>query len=503
VPELCQAPESRGEPRVNLATILDEAAARAPTRPALLLDDGGRVAPVSYEELLLRAAAAAEDLRGRGVRVGDRVAVVLPNGVDFVAAYFGALRVGAIVVPLNPLLAAPEIADRLGRAEPRATVDAPPAFEPRARATAVPAPVERQDDDVAALLFTSGTSGTAKGAMLTHGGLRAAARGAAEALALSGDDVVLGAAPFSHVLGQATGILATLSAGAAVAVVTRFEPHETLRFMAATGTTILLGVPTMCIGLCRAAREAEHRALPPLRVAHVGGAPVPPEVARDVERTLGAELREGYGLTELSGLATTFLPGEERRPGSVGRPLPGTEVRVVSPAGEPLPAGEVGEVQFRGPAVVPGYWRDAEATRAALAADGWLSTGDLGVLDDDGYLTLVDRKKELIIRGGYNVYPREVEDVLHAHPGVLEAAVVGVPHDVLGEEVLAVVVRREGATLDEATLQAFARERVAAYKYPRHVVFVDALPKGPTGKVLKRALDPAALLRTREEAATG
>ena len=336
------------------------------------------------------------------------------------------------------------------------------------------------------LLFTSGTSGSPKGAILTHAGIRVAAENAAVALGLGPDDVVLGAAPFSHVLGLSTGLVSTFLAGAAVAIVPRFEPEQTLSLMAATATTVLLGVPTMCIRLCEAARTAER--LPPLRVAHVGGAAVPAALELDFRRVFDADVSEGYGLTELSGIATTYLVGEPRRPGSVGRSLGTTELRI--------DAGEdgVGEVRFRGPSVIPGYWNDAAATAEAIDSDGWLATGDLGYLDEDGYLFLVDRKKELIIRGGYNVYPREVEEALYAHPDVLEAAVIGVTHESLGEEVAAVVVLRPGAAVSPEELQAWAKGRVAAYKYPRRIVVTDELPKGPTGKILKRAIDRDGLL---------
>ena len=256
--------------------------------------------------------------------------------------------------------------------------------------------------------------------------------------------------------------------------------------MTATRTTILLGVPTMCIALCQAARSAPS--LPPVRIAHVGGAAVPDQVADDFERTFGGELVEGYGLTEMSGIATTYTVGDRRRPGSVGKPLGETELRIADPD-----ETGVGEVEFRGPSVVAGYWNDPEATAAAISPDGWLATGDVGRLDSDGYLYLVDRKKELVIRGGYNVYPREVEEALYAHPDVLEAAVVGVPHDQLGEEVAAVVVLRPGAAADAEELKAWTKERVAAYKYPRIVAFADELPKGPTGKILKRAIDRGSL----------
>jgi long-chain acyl-CoA synthetase len=252
-------------------------------------------------------------------------------------------------------------------------------------------------------------------------------------------------------------------------------------------------VPTMLIALCAAARSAPT--LPPVRIAHVGGASVPVEVARDFERTFGGEVYEGYGLTELSGIATNYVAGQRRKPGSVGLPLEGTELRIVSLDGETSIPGEIGEVHLRGPSVIPGYWEDAEATAEALDAGGWLATGDVGYVDDEGYLFLVDRKKELIIRGGYNVYPREVEEVLYAHPDVLEAAVVGVPHETLGEEVAALIVPRPGAAPDPDALRAWAKERLAAYKYPRVVAVVDDLPRGPSGKILKRAIDREALLR--------
>ena len=463
---------------MNLALILTHAAAEQPDRPALVWDGGA----VTYGELERRVAAAAAELRTRGVAPGDRVGVRLTNGPDCVAAYLGALRAGAVLVPLNHLLAPVEIEQRLTESGASLFVDTPLADRGPDDTEAVPA----RPGAPAVILFTSGTSGRSKGAVLTHGSILAAAENAHRALELRPDDVVLGAAPFSHVLGLSTGLLATLAAGAAVAIVERFHPEETLRFMTATGTTILLGVPTMCIALSQAARSAEQ--LPPIRIAHVGGASVPVEAGRDFERTFSCELYEGYGLTELSGIATTYLAGQERKAGSVGMPLGGTELRIA----EPDTAG-VGEVLFRGPSVISGYWENPEATAETIDDDGWLATGDVGYVDEDGYLFLVDRKKELIIRGGYNVYPREVEEALYAHPDVLEAAVVGVPDDVYGEEVAALVVLRPGASVPPGDLQAWAKERVAAYKYPRLVAVVDELPKGPTGKIHKRSIDIAAL----------
>jgi long-chain acyl-CoA synthetase len=459
---------------MNLARILADGAAAHGDRPALWFEERS----TSYAELERRSAVAASTLRDRGVGAGDRVAIRLPNSPEFIAAYLGALRLGAIVVPLNVLLAPPEIEERIAASTPVTLVD----HELPVEGDPVGEIVPRDGRDPAVVLFTSGTSGRPKGAILTHGGVRAAARNAADALALGPDDVMLGAAPFSHVLGQSTGIVSTLLVGGAISVVRRFEAEQTLATMTRTGTTILLGVPTMCIALCHAARGVAR--LPPVRIAHVGGAAVPEGVAQEFERTFGGDVVEGYGLTELSGIATTFPVGRRRKPGSVGVPLGGTELGIRDPDDQ-----GVGEVVLRGPSVIPGYWNDPEATAAAIDPDGWLATGDMGRVDDEGDLFLVDRRKELIIRGGYNVYPREVEEALYSHPGVLEAAVIGVPDETLGEEVAALVVPRPGSSLAVDDLRAWCRERVAAYKYPRRIVFVDDLPKGPTGKILKRAID--------------
>jgi long-chain acyl-CoA synthetase len=458
---------------VNLAHVLADGAAQHPERTALLFE-GERV---SFRELDRRAAVAAAALRAQGVEADDRVAIKLPNTPDYVAAYFGVLRLGAMAVPLNVLLAQPEIDARLEAATPRACVDRPLPGDGEPHVEIA----ERDEDDPAALLFTSGTTGRPKGAILTHAGIRAAARFGADALGFTPADVLLGVAPFPHVLGQQVFVCAFL-VGGRVSVMQRFEPEAALETMKSTRTSVVFGVPTMCIALCEAAANAE--ALPPLRIAHIGGSAVPVDVVRRFEETFGAAVHEGYGLTEMSGLATTFALGARRKAGSVGRPSSGTQIRIAN-------ADErgVGEVQFRGPSVIPGYWNDPEATAAAIDTDGWLSTGDLGYLDEDGDLFLVDRKKEMIIRGGYNVYPREVEEVLYEHPAVLEAAIVGVPHESLGEEVAAIVVARPGAELDPEELKAWTKERVAAYKYPRHVVLVAELPKSPSGKILKRSID--------------
>ena len=467
----------------NLAQILDTAAAAHGERAALVCEDGGTT---TYADLARRAAGVATLLAEHGVRAGDRVALHLRNGPAYVAAYFGALRTGAVVVPLNVLLAPPEIAQRIEASGARVTID--PSWPPQdAPAIAADGPIaERRPGDPAVILYTSGTTGAAKGAVLTHAGLREAGENAVAVLAYTHDDVILGVAPFAHVLGQSGAMIAAVLTGAAVAIPGRFDAPRTLVEMARTRTTVLLGVPTMCVALTAAARETDVR--PPLRLAHIGGAPLPDGVRDEFERTFGCPIHEGYGLTELSGMAAAQPVGLPRTPGSVGIPAGRVQMRIRAADGSMCLAGEIGEIQFRGGTVIPGYWRDPAATAAAIAADGWLATGDLGRTDAAGNLFLVDRTKEVIIRGGYNVYPREVEEALYAHPDVREAAVVGTPDDALGEEVTAFVVLAPGAARDADALRAFAAERVAAYKYPRRIVFMDELPKSATGKVQKREL---------------
>jgi long-chain acyl-CoA synthetase len=467
----------------NLAQILDTAAADHGERAALVCEGGGTT---TYAELARRAAGVAARLAECGVGAGDRVALHLRNGPDYVAAYFGALRVGAVVVPLNVLLAPPEIALRVAASGARVTIDS--SWSPdQAQAGAPPGPIAgRRAGDPAVILYTSGTTGAAKGAVLTHAGLLEAGENAVTVLGYTGDDVILGVAPFAHVLGQSGAMIAAVLTGAAVAVPDRFDAPRTLAEMGRAGTTVLLGVPTMCVALTAAARQTDVR--PPLRIAHIGGAPLPEGVRVEFERTFACPIHEGYGLTELTGMAAAQPVGRPRTAGSVGIPAGRVEMRIRAADGSVCPAGEIGEIQFRGGTVIPGYWRDPAATAAAIDPDGWLATGDLGRTDAAGNLFLVDRTKEVIIRGGYNVYPREVEEVLYAHPDVREAAVVGTPDDALGEEVTAFVVLEPGAAQDAEALRAFAAERVAAYKYPRRIVFLAQLPKSATGKVQKREL---------------
>lgn len=428
-----------------LGALLADAALRTPDRPALEVE-GRRIAYAELDELAARAAGA---LHAAGVRPGDRVALVVPNTPASVAAYHGALRAGATVVPLNPLLSEREIRQRVATAGARR-------FEVD-ELEGDPLETRPRGDEVAVVLFTSGTTGEPKPVELTQAGLRLAAEYLAhDGLGLREDDVLLGSAPLAHVFGMTGCMNASLAAGSCLRLQPRFDPERI------DGVTVFMGVPSMCTALLNGARS------PRMRIAHVGGAPLAVETLLAFEERFGATVLEGYGMTEVGGTATTNHAGRERRPGSVGTPACAGEVAVA----------EDGEVLFRGPTLMRG-------------ADGWFATGDVGRLDDDGYLYLLDRKKDVILRGGYSVYPRELEEVLYAHPAVGETVVVGVPHDELGEEVVALVVAK--GACDAEDVKTFVRERVAAYKYPRLVLVVDELPHGPTGKVQRRAIDRAAL----------
>jgi long-chain acyl-CoA synthetase len=489
---------------VSLAQLLDEGAARNAKKTAFV--ESGT--PTSYDALAAGAASFAATLQERGVRAGDRIALLLPNSDAFVAAYYGSLRIGAVVVPLNILLSRNEIETRLESADVRILVTdrerAGTVGEARAEIVELEpshAIVEGEaeaelvacaDNDTAVILYTSGTTGGPKGALLTHGGLRANADACREAFELTDADVLLGSAPFSHVFGMTFLMNAALLSGSTVVLAARFEPAAALAAMVEHGVTVFGGVPTMFAALVAAAADAHD--LPPLRIAHSGGAPLPLDTLRAFEERFRCPVLEGYGLTEISGVATTHRVGRPQKPGSAGTPVPGTELRIVSLDGDAVPEGERGEVQLRGASVIREY-RIGSRVVAATDDDGWLSNGDVGFVDEDGYLFLVDRKKDLIIRGGYNVYPREVEEVLYEHPDVFEAAVVGVPDETYGEEVVAVVVAQPGHECEPDDVKAFVRERVAAYKYPRHVVVVDELPKGPSGKIIKREIDRDELAR--------
>jgi long-chain acyl-CoA synthetase len=427
-------------------------------------------------------------------------------------AYYGVLRAGGVVVPMNVLLKEREVAFYLGDSGAKlifawheladgaragaADVGAecivvePDAFaQLLAGAEPVHEVVDRRADDDAVVLYTSGTTGKPKGAQLTHANLAINADVSKALFTLDHEDVVLGALPLFHAFGQTCGLNAAISAGASLALIPRFDPGKVLATIERDRVTVFEGVPTMFAALLHHP-ERERFEAGTLRACVSGGAALPVEVLRGFEAAFGCVVLEGYGLSETSPVACFNHPDRERKPGSIGTPVEGVEMKLVDDHRADAAPGEVGEIAIRGHNVMKGYWNRADATAAAIDTDGWFYSGDIARIDEDGCYFIVDRKKELIIRGGYNVYPREVEEVLYEHPAVREAAVIGVPHADLGEEVAAAVALKPGAEVTEAEIRDYVKANIAAYKYPRHVWFVDELPKGPTGKILKREIKP-------------
>jgi long-chain acyl-CoA synthetase len=503
----------------NLATVLRESALARPDKPML------RLGPLtlSYGQVDALSGQVAAGLRAAGLRRGDPVALQLPNVPQFVLAYFGALKAGMTVVPLNPLLKAPEVAYHLSDSGSKALItfdafaeeavkgaagaedvrvyvvsapggpEAPAGTTPfdalvAAGAGADPADVEQMSpDDTAVVIYTSGTTGRPKGAELTHFQAYMAASVAAETFAYRDDDVVMAVLPLFHVFGLSSVMNSAIRSAATLVLVPRFEVGAVLDAVQEHGVTVFCGVPTMFVALMHA--DLTGRDVSSLRTCVSGGASIPGEVIKGFEAAFDATVLEGYGLSETCALATFNRSAEERRVMSIGKRMWGCEVRVVDPDDRELPTGpdNVGEIVLRGHNVMKGYLGRPEATAEAMKG-GWFHTGDLGYQDEDGFFYIVDRKKDLVIRGGFNVYPREIEEVLHAHPAVREAAVVGRPDDRLGEEVVAYVSLREGASAEPGEVIGFCKERLAAYKYPREVLVIEELPKGPSGKVLKTEL---------------
>ncbi|MFF4658774.1 long-chain fatty acid--CoA ligase [Streptomyces sp. NPDC001381] len=488
----------------NLAAFLVDTAARQPDRPALRL--GGQV--TAYAELDERSARVAALLRAEGVRPGDRVALMLPNVPEFVVLYYGVLRAGAVVVPMNPLLKARETEYHLTDSGARVLFEwhqAPGegtqgavaagvrhlAVEPAAFAGLLAGHeplagiAETDDEDLAVLLYTSGTTGRPKGASLTHGGLRHNTEvNAVHVQQMTPDDVVVGCLPLFHIFGQICTMSVAVRAGASLTLVPRFDPQAVLDAIARDRATVFEGVPTMYAALLQHPSETD---VSTLRMCISGGASLPVEILHGFERRFGCAILEGFGMSETSPVVTFNHPDRPRKPGSIGTPIRDVEVRLLDEKGQDVTPGEVGELAVRGPNVMKGYWNRPEET-AATVPDGWLRSGDLARQDEDGYFYIVDRKKDMIIRGGYNVYPREIEEVLHEHPAVALAAVVGVGHAHLGEEIAAAVVLRPGAQATPDELREFVKDRVAAYKYPRQIWLMDKLPTGPSGKILKREI---------------
>jgi long-chain acyl-CoA synthetase len=492
----------------NLATILTDSAAAHGDRTAFKLDD----VELTYSVLDGSSARIAALLRSKGLEPGDRVGLMMPNVPYFPAIYYAILRAGGIVVPMNVLLRGREVKFYLSDSGARLLLawhdfaDAAEAGASEAGAEAVlvkpgefeqlvmehepdAGVAERDADDTAVILYTSGTTGTPKGAELTHANLHRNCTVTQTTLGeFSHEDVLLGALPLFHSFGQTCTMNSAVAVGACVTMLPRFDPEKALRIIERDQVTVFQGVPTMYNAMLHA-DNADSVDASCLRLCMSGGAAIPVELIRGFEDKFGCVILEGYGLSETSPVASFNHPDRERKPGSIGTPIEGVEMQVWDDDGNELPRGEVGEIVIRGHNVMKGYWERPEATAEAIDENGWFRTGDMAKVDEDGYFFIVDRKKDLIIRGGYNVYPREIEEVLYEHPAIQEVAVLGVPDESLGEEVGAAVVLKKGESLDADGIKAYVKEQVAAYKYPRRIWFEDELPKGPTGKIMKREIE--------------
>jgi long-chain acyl-CoA synthetase len=501
---------------LNLAVIAYEGAKRLPDKPALV--EGERV--LRYGELFEVAGRLAAALKAAGVRRGEHVALMFPNVPEFSVAYFGIQLAGCTAVPLNVMLTGEEIAYHLSDSDaaallvwhelypPAATGFADSATcrellvlggEPGdARGSGLAGPMaqhapvrelpDTRADDTAVILYTSGTTGRPKGAELTHFNLLYNADHAATRLhGLHQDSVALAVLPLFHSFGQTVIQNGTLMLGGTVVMLPRFEPGAAFETMSRRRVSFFAAVPTMYFALLHH-DGAEDFDLKSLETCVSGGAPMPVEVMRAFDQRYGVSIQEGYGLSETSPVASCNVRERPKKPGSIGVPIWGVQFRLRDDDGHWIEQNGVpGEICIKGYNVMKGYYKRPEATAEAIT-DGWFRTGDIAKRDDDGYYFIVDRKKDMILRGGYNVYPREVEEVLYTHAAVAEAAVIGMPDERLGEQVKAVVALKPGTQAQPDELIAHCREHLAAYKVPQQLELVAALPKGSTGKILKRAL---------------
>ncbi|MFI5061609.1 MAG: long-chain fatty acid--CoA ligase [Actinomycetales bacterium] len=510
---------SQGFATMSVASILTETAHRSPENVALIFGPQ----QITYGELWEQTRRYAGALRARGIGEGDSVALLVPNVPDFPRAYYAILALGAVVVPVHALLKAGEIEYVLRDSGAKLLICAAPLLAEGAKGAALAGletlsvlipdeqagalPFARLEDEAAAahpidtyvprdpfdtatILYTSGTTGKPKGAEGCHFSLVEQVNVlAAGALDVTPDDRILGCLPLFHTFGQTCVMNLAFRVGAAVVLVPKFDGVTALNLMNANQCTVMTGVPTMYIALLEAAKANPER--PPLRYGMSGGAAIPVAVIERMKEVYGIDVHEGYGLTETSPVATFNHRGMPTRVGTVGTPIWGVDVEIadaeVDDRIELLPRGELGEIVIRGHNLMKGYLNLPQANAEAIV-DGWFRTGDLGTKSGDDYITIVDRKKDMIVRNGYNVYPREVEEVLSTHPAVAMCAVFGVSDETHGQEIMAVVTLMPESTATGDDLVAFVREHVAAYKFPRRVEVLEVLPLGPSGKVLKREL---------------
>jgi long-chain acyl-CoA synthetase len=513
---------------INLAVLLEDSAREYPARTAVIFND----MKLPYAAVNAAASQVANGLVGLGIGPGDKVALSCPNLPYFPIVYYGILKVGAVVVPLNVLLKPREIAYHLQDSQSKAyfcfegTPDLPmgqmgyAGFQETDEClhfimmTADPAassPVEgtktlgmlmhdqspqltaaaTNADDTAVILYTSGTTGRPKGAELSHMNMLMNARIADNMYERIDEDVHLVALPLFHSFGQTVQMNTGFYRAATISLLPRFDPEAALTIMERDNVTIFAGVPTMYWAMLNVP-DAEkkfdlERIAANLRLCASGGAAMPVEVMKAFDQKFKVKILEGYGLSETSPVATFSRLDLAQKPGSIGIPIWGVQVRVVDEEDQDVPSGELGEIVIRGHNVMKGYYRRPEATSEAFR-NGWFHTGDLGRVDEDGYFYIVDRVKDMVIRGGFNVYPREIEEVLMEHPAISLAAVIGIPDDQYGEEIKAFIVLNQGADTSEETIIAWSKENMAAYKYPRLVEFRESLPMNATGKILKTEL---------------
>ena len=479
---------------MNLSTLPDLRAAEAPDAPAVA-DDTINLNNTEFADAVLRASAVLDE---KGVSAGDVVAIMLPNRVEFVVAMFAAWRLGAAVTPISPTLVPAEAAYQIKDAAAKVViVDAPLEIDASVEvlsvddltagpAAAVPEPAEHRDDALALLIYTSGTTGRPKGVMLDHANLNAMCGMVIDAFKMTGDDHSLLILPLFHVNGIVAGTLSPLVAGGRTTIAGRFSPKTFFGQLEQCGATYFSAVPTIYTMLSDLPAEVRPDTSA-VRFAVCGAAPASVELLTKFETRYGIPLIEGYGLSEGTCASTGNPLDGERKPGTVGLPLPGQTIRIVGPDNVDVPRGETGEVLIAGPNVMRGYLNRPEETAKTLV-DGWLHTGDVGRLDEDGYLVLVDRAKDMIIRGGENIYPKEIETVVYQLPEIAEAAVVGRAHPVYGEEPVLYVSLNSSADISTERIDEHVAELLSKYKRPAEITILDDLPKNPVGKIDKPKL---------------